>query len=378
MSPAALVLAHIRAMESYVPGLQINEPGIIKLNSNENPFPASPAVRAALLAALDDNRLQLYPDPRSLQLRAALAARAGRGADHVIVANGSDEALNLLFRATLGAGDRLVFADPTYSLYPILANMQCAVSVPIRVRADWRVDLPAMLTAARSAKLAILVNPGAPTGLPESRADLLEFARENPGLTLIDEAYIAFGGESVADVAGSADYPRLLVTGTFSKAYSLAGQRIGWLLAHPDLIRELDKLRDSYNVSRLAQVAALAALNDEAELQRRVALLRAENARLQAELGALGFETIPGQANFILTRPPESIGAGARRALEAAGAGASSADARNAAELYYRYLKHNNVLIRYFASPPCTEHVRISIGSTEQMDRVLELTRRLR
>jgi histidinol-phosphate aminotransferase len=124
-------------------------------------------------------------------------------------------------------------------------------------------------------------------------------------------------------------------------------------------------------------VAALAALNDEAELQRRVALLRAENARLQKALGELGFQTIPGEANFILTRPPESIGAGARRALEAAGEREAAADERNAAELYYRYLKQNNVLIRYFASPPCTDHVRISIGSTAQMDRLLELTRSL-
>lgn len=371
MEPVDFAHAHIRAMHSYVPGLQINTPDVIKLNSNENPFPASAHVLRALQKALEENRLQLYPDPRASALRQRLAEEAKQEAARCIVTNGSDEALSLLFRTVLGPGDRLVIARPTYSLYPILSQMQQAELIEIPLTESWNMDFPALLKASQSAKLCILANPNAPTGVVESRQALLDFAAANPGLTLVDEAYVAFGGESVADQAGTEAYPRLLTTNTFSKTHSLAGQRIGWMFAHAALTEQFDKLRDSYNVSRLAQVAALAALEDADEHQRRITEICSNRDRFSRELEELGFATLPSKANFVFTRPPDSMRPGLIAALNTRKVSFDAAAAT--AALILQLLRTEDILVRHFAAPPCTEFLRISIGAWPHMDRILRL-----
>lgn len=371
MEPVDFAHAHIRAMHSYVPGLQINTPDVIKLNSNENPFPASAHVLRALQKALEENRLQLYPDPRASALRQRLAAEAKQETARCIVTNGSDEALSLLFRTVLGPGDRLVIARPTYSLYPILAQMQQAELIEIPLTESWNMDFPALLKASQSAKLCILANPNAPTGVVESRQALLDFAATNPGLTLVDEAYVAFGGESVADQAGTEAYPRLLTTNTFSKTHSLAGQRIGWMFADATLTEQFDKLRDSYNVSRLAQVAALAALEDADERQRRITEICSNRDRFARELEELGFSTLPSKANFVFTRPPESMRGGLIDALNTRKVAVEAGVAT--AKLILQLLRSEDILVRHFEAPPCTEYLRISIGHWPQMDRILRL-----
>lgn len=353
----SIVLPRIRAMHGYVPGLQTEDPEVIKLNTNENPFPVSDKVRAALLAEIESDVLQKYPNPTSAPLRAAIdrLLAGGNGTNpgaRVLIGNGSDEVLTILFRTILAPGEALVVARPTYSLYPVLADIVGARAIEIDVGADWQMNLDEMLARAREpgTKLAIITNPNAPTGLVESKEELLRFARENPGLTLIDEAYVAFGGESLAREAGTPEYPRLLVCSTYSKAYSLAGQRIGWIVAHPDLIGEFDKVRDSYNLSRLAQIAGLAALDDLAEQERRIAVVVENRTRLLQELRALGFECLESKANFIFAKPPERF----------------ARDGKSAARGYFEHLEARKIMVRYFPSGRIGDWVRITIGTAEQ------------
>lgn len=362
-------------MHGYVPGLQLNDPEIVKLNTNENPFPISDAVRSAIRDALDDNRLHLYPEPRSTALRTALGEHYGVPADRAFIGNGSDEILSILFRSLLEPGDSLVTAAPTYSLYPTLAQLLGAEVVGVPVREDWKMDLPAMQAAMRPAAnetgrrpLTIITNPNAPTSMLESAEAVLDFAEQNPALTLVDEAYADFGDMSVAHLAGSDQYPRLMVCGTFSKTYSLAGGRIGWLLAHPRLIDELDKVRDSYNINRLTQVAAVAALADQPELKRRIQIIKDTRAFTMERLAALGFSTLPGQANFIFTRPP----AGFQKLRLPDGQPAESLG-----QCCYEHLRAHKILVRFFPGPRTGDYVRITIGTRQQMERLVQIVAEL-
>ncbi|MBX7056426.1 MAG: aminotransferase class I/II-fold pyridoxal phosphate-dependent enzyme [Leptospirales bacterium] len=371
MEPVEFARAHIRSMQSYTPGLQINSPDVIKLNSNENPFPPSPAVLQALHNAIDHDHLEKYPDPRSSALRKRLAEVYGQQAERCIVTNGSDEGLSLLFRTVLEPGNAMLSARPSYSLYPILAAMQQARHIEAPLGEDWRMDFVALRQLSREARLTILANPNAPTGIAEDREALLDFAGQNPGLTLIDEAYVAFGGQSCAAFAGTESYPRLLVMNTFSKWASLAGQRIGWMFSHASLNQQFDKLRDSYNVSRLGQAAALAALNDEAEQSRRLHAIRENRDRFVSELASLGFDTLPSSANFVFSEPPDSMRSGLLSALQVRGAAAPPE--ASCAELILLLLRTEDILVRYFREAPCQKRIRISIGTWPQMDRILRL-----
>lgn len=369
-TPADFILSRVRAMHGYVPGLQRNDPEIVKLNTNENPFPVAPAVREAIETALRDDHLHLYPEPRSRELRTAIAGHVGLPAEHALIGNGSDEVLTILFRSLLNAGDSIVTASPTYSLYPTLTEILGARVQAIAVGEDWQMNLAAMQSAMQpgsaapggAPKLAIITNPNAPTGLLENREAVLEFARANPALTLADEAYADFGDGSVASYAGTADYPRLLVCGTFSKTYSLAGGRVGWLLAHPDVIAELDKVRDSYNINRLTQVAALAALRDQDELKRRIAIIKDTRAKTIAGLTKLGFRVLPSQANFVFAQAPTNF---ANQHLP------DGSPADSGGHACYEHLTARKILVRYFPGPRTGEFVRITIGTPEQMDKLL-------
>jgi histidinol-phosphate aminotransferase len=380
MKPVDFVHPYLRSMHGYVPGLQTDDPAIIKLNTNENPFPVSESVVRALIAEIESQRLQKYPDPVSSKLREALARRYKRPAECFLVGNGSDEILSILFRAVLSPERAMVTALPTYSLYPVIAGLVQAACIEVPVRtSDWRIDLNAMIAritapaAERSEPgpqiaLCGFANPNAPTGIAETRDAVLSFARTNPVLTLIDEAYAEFGDCSVFDCAGTDDFPRLIVSGTASKSLSLAGGRIGWLCAAPDFVRELEKIKDSYNVSRLAQTAALAAVEDTAELNRRIRVVVENRSYLTASLRAFGFETLPSSANFIFTRPPAAL----KAAAEKAGVKADSAG-----QACYEYLLKQKILVRYWNTPLLRDWVRITIGTGEQMQLLVQMLSQL-
>lgn len=340
------VVPHVRAMTGYVPGLQLNDRQILKLNTNENPFPLPPAALADLETELHRNRLHLYPSPDSSALRERIGDLYGCGAESVFIGNGSDEILRLLFQIFLGSDDEAVVLDPSYSLYPVLAEMFQTPLQRIPLKEDWTADLDSMLLS--SAKLAVITNPNAPTGMEVSRNDLLDFADRWNRPVLVDEAYTAFGTESVMRDAGRIAH--LMVCSTFSKAYSLAGMRIGWLIAHPDLIREIDKLRDSYNLSALAQAAALAALKHLPIIEEHTAeICRVRDVFMQS-LQNMGFEVLPSKANFVFAAPPSGEG----RAV-------------------YDYLLDHNILVRHFSAERIKRFVRISIGTGESMRRVADL-----
>lgn len=370
-APVDFILPKIRRMQSYVPGFQPADPEVIKLNTNENPFPPTEKVIQAIVREAQSQNLHKYPDPYSRLLREGLSKRYSKSMDHFLIGNGSDEILSIVFRSVLEDDETCVCARPTYSLYPVLAQMVGAAISEIDVRSEWKMDFSGMLAAGRKklAKLTIITNPNAPTGIGESAKDILEFAQANNGLTLVDEAYVDFGAESVSTYAGTDVYPRLMVTGTFSKAYSLAGQRIGWLIAHPSLCVEFEKVKDSYNVSRIAQAAALAAITDSAELIRRNAVIQENRAYLTEQLRSLEFFCLDSSANFIFVSPP-----GSERPSTSAGSRLSK-DSCPPAEKYFKYLSDHKILIRYFSADRCRDYVRITVGSREQIEKLLTATK---
>ena len=355
--PLDFILPRVLKMRGYVPGAQPERADIIKLNTNENPFPASDRVIEALRRELDQELLQRYPNPRSQPLRDRLAEKHSGDPGQILVGNGSDEILAIVFRALLEPGRAVVFPDPSYGLYPTLSEISGAQAIGIPVRDDWRLDFPALQRAAGSptrTPLTVITNPNAPTGLAESKADILAFAKANGGLTLVDEAYAEFGGESVARHAGTQGYPRLMTCNTMSKSHSLAGMRLGWLVAGARLIEQLDKVRDSYNLSRLAQAAGVAALEDEAEtLARTGEVIRIREALLR-DLDLLGFSTLPSRANFVFTRPPPEAGPAAR---------------------LFSVLTEQGIIVRYFDRPRLCDFLRITIGTPGQMARLTEVLR---
>jgi len=363
VKPSEFVHSHIRHLDGYVPGLQTEDPEVIKLNTNENPFPIPASVRNALVQEIDGKLLQKYPNPVSQRLREALAAKYGRPPECFLVGNGSDEILSILFRAVLGQDKAMIAPYPTYSLYPVIAALSHSSCIEIQVREDWTLDFEAMLQKIQKGGIALaaFANPNAPTGIAESEKDILDFTSRNPSLTLVDEAYADFGNVTVFKNAGTSTYPRLLVSGTASKALSLAGARIGWLCAEESLIAELEKIKDSYNVSRLAQAAALAAVLDKSEFEKRRDEIVNNRNFLTEGLDRLGFETLPSSTNFIFTRPPADLRALSQRGETAAGA-------------YYRLLLENKILVRYWSSEKLKEWIRITIGTRADMEKLLSTT----
>lgn len=342
-------------MHGYVPGLQKNDPEILKLNSNENPFPPSPDVQKALRDLADPERtsLEKYPSPRSHELRQAIEEALQLKAGTVLAGNGSDEILALLFRGLLDPGQSFVMPDPTYSLYPILAEATGLKFRTVPLDTDFRIDFEGMLESAQQgnpARVAIMAMPNAPTGIAESSDDLDRFIRAFPGWVILDEAYAPFAASSFMQKAGI-EYPNLICTSTFSKAWSLAGLRIGWMAAHPELVEQIDKIRDSYNLSRAAQVAGRAAILDTEWQKENARKIKAARQHLVQGLTARGFECLPSSANFVLARVPA---ASAEQALSIHGA-----------------LEKRRILIRYFSADRVKEYLRISVGTRQQMDQLL-------
>ncbi len=339
----------IRRMAGYVPGEQPQDKRYIKLNSNENPYPPSPHVIASLHEAITDG-LQLYPDPLANRLRDTAARVYGFPRENIIVGNGSDDLLTMLMRTFVDPGDRVAFPTPTYSLYDILVAMQEGQVVTVPYPPDF--SLPPAL-AEVGAKLTFLCHPNAPSGILHPLAEVEALARTIQGMLVIDEAYADFANEQALALVHR--YPQVVVLRTFSKSFSLAGMRVGLAFAHPDVIAELMKVKDSYNVDRLSIVAATAALEDYAWMRQNVAKIRATRTRLKAALRGFGYLVYESQTNFVLAREP-----GVRQ------------------EGLYDGLKAHGFLVRYFSAPDLADCLRITVGTDEQIDQLLAALHELR
>lgn len=354
-SVACLIRPLIRALHAYTPGEQPKIPGLIKLNTNENPYPPSPKVLRAVRAATD-GRLRLYPNPTADGLRKGLAKLHGCVPENIIVGNGSDELLAMLVRgfaepadgAPLNATARtparcvVQYVTPSYSLYPVLADIHGAAKNAVPLPADFR--LPSVSSLRRGglwrfdAALTLLTTPNAPSGRGYATSELDKLCRAMRGVVVLDEAYVDFAQEHAMALA--LRYPHVMVARTFSKAYSLCFQRVGYLVGHPELIGALQKIRDSYNVNGLGQVAAEATLGDLGYYRRHFKRVIRTRERLASALSRRGFRVLPSQANFLLAEPP---------ALPA--------------EEWLHRLRERKLLVRWFRSPEVSRFLRISIGT---------------
>ncbi len=385
---SSLALPHIAKLHAYTPGLQPTESGWVKLNTNECPYPPSPRVAAALQREIgaDGAALRLYPNPKSSPLRAAIAqlhAResAGLTEANVCVGNGSDDILNLLIRAFVTpahevgrtvSGEPLLdprrlggdaspyphaagFTLPSYSLYPVLVEIQDGRTRVIEF--DRAMRLPVEQIAASTARAFFLTSPNAPTGVAFANADLERVLASYRGLLVVDEAYAPFATENAIPLL--ARYPNLVVVRTLSKAHALAGIRVGYALAHAELIGLLDRVRDSYNVNRLSQAAALAAIGDPGYYEGIIAQVKATRDRALAEFAQTrGWFTYPSQSNFIFTEPKNARGESGPTIAKAG----------------YDFLFARKVLVRHFPSHALTaSFLRISVGTDAEM-RVLSET----
>ncbi|MDR2844780.1 MAG: histidinol-phosphate transaminase [Puniceicoccales bacterium] len=347
----------VAAQPAYTPGEQPQETGWIKLNTNENPFPPSPRVVAAIRHELGDTgaALRLYPSPASSPLRAAAARFHGVGVENVLAGNGSDDVLNLLVRAFSDTAKPAGMLEPSYSLYPVLSGLNAAAMVRVPVGLDGEFDVDGV--ARSGANIFFLTNPNAPLGLAFPPEKIAAVLRRFDGLLVVDEAYAPFADADATALLG--DFPNLVISRTFSKAYALAGLRIGYALAHPDVIAVLDKVRDSYNLDRLAQAAGVAALEDRTYYAGTIATIKATRDGTAAALRARGWRVLPSQANFLLAAPPT--------APPGVDAAARAADA-------FDFLKSNKVLVRYFPKNPLTApFLRISIGTAQEMEKLLNI-----
>ena len=341
----------IDAIAGYTPGEQPKIDNLIKLNTNENPYPPSPEVAAAL-RGLDCERLRRYPDPTADALRDAIARHWGVKRENVICGNGSDDLLTMIFRAFTSPELPVAVLDPSYSLYPVLAAMQEApvIRIPL-ARGSFELDVD-LAQAAQGANLAMLTRPNAPTGNALPRETVEKFCRAFDGVAVIDEAYADFADDDCVEFATKFD--NVLVMRTFSKSYSLAGVRLGYAIGAPALIDGLMKLKDSYNLDMLTQTVGLAAFEDQTTLRKHVAAIRATRARLGAELEKLRFRVIPSQTNFLFVSPPDG----------------------DAARVFAE-LRKGAVIVRYFPGEVTGKYLRITVGTDGETDRLLELLRRI-
>ena len=366
-SPAKLVRPLVRKLHAYVPGEQPKVKGLIKLNTNENPYPPSPKVLSAMQAAID-GRMRLYPNPSAQLLREQLAALHQCSPDQIIIGNGSDELLALGVRAFVepaAKGDsassepsksRVQYFWPSYSLYPVLAETHGATPYSVPLLEDFGLPSVSQLRRGKrwdfQAALTFITTPNAPSGRGYSTRELEVLCSAMKGVVVLDEAYVDFADENALELC--LKYPHVIISRTFSKAYSLCFQRIGYWIGHPELISALHRIRDSYNVNGLAQIAASATLKNLSYYQRNFRRVTESRSRVAEALTGLGWTVLPSQTNFILARPP---GPPARQWLED--------------------LRQKKILVRWFASPNLESFLRITIGSESEMDTLLKTIRGL-
>mgnify|MGYP002338712196 CR=1 FL=1 len=336
----------VRELTPYVPGEQPRE-RLIKLNTNENPYPPAPGVEAALRDFSADH-LRRYPDPQSLALREALADAFGVSAEQVFVGNGSDEVLALAFQAFFRQDRPVEMPAISYSFYPVYCRLYDIERRTHSLDPQWQVDLEAF---SKDAGGVIFANPNAPTGHGHGRAAIAALLkRVSEAVVLVDEAYVDFGGESAVPLIEQ--FPNLLVTGTFSKSRSLAGLRLGYAVGSRELIEGLERVKDSFNsypVDSLASALGIASLADPAHYDACRTAVITTRERTRDRLETLGFDVLPSQTNFVLATHPRF----------------------DAAQLFVG-LRERGVLVRHFNTDVLRDHLRISIGTDDEMDSLIE------
>lgn len=332
----------IRQLTGYVPGEQPKGQTYIKLNTNENPYGPSPSVLEAIRRVANDD-LRLYPDPMSDALRDKAAEVYGLTRDHVLAGNGSDDLLAMIIRACIGPEDRVVYPNPTYSLYDTLVSI--GGGRVVRLPFGEGFSLPTGLVEA-GGRVTFLCNPNSPTATMARPTELAELSRSLEGLLVIDEAYVDFARESALSLV--LECHNVVVLRTFSKSFSLAGMRIGLAFAAPEMIAELAKVKDSYNLDRVSIVAGVAALEDMDWMRANVQRICATRGRLCDALRTLGYEVPPSEANFVLARRPGHDQRGVQEAL-----------------------KERGILVRHFATPELHDALRITIGTDSEVDALL-------
>jgi histidinol-phosphate aminotransferase len=336
--------AELEAMAGYVPGEQPQTGKFIKLNTNENPYPPSPAVKQAI-AALLERGLGRYPDPLADAFRRRAAEVLGLQPDWILCGNGSDDILTIVTRSLVGAGQWLRLPYPSYILYKTLARLQGAGAEEVLFEPDWSLA-DRFAAPLDDLKLVFLPNPNSPSGTMLPPARVLELAERLPCPLLVDEAYVDFADANCLSLVARCD--KIMVSRSLSKSYALAGLRFGFLVAQPHLIAQLVKMKDSYNTGALAIAGATAAIDDQAWLADNRAKIVATRKRLTSGMRELGFATVDSQANFVWNPHPSVP----LRPL-------------------YEQLKAQRILVRYMDYSGWGDGLRISVGTDEQIDACL-------
>ncbi|MCK4563693.1 MAG: histidinol-phosphate transaminase [Verrucomicrobia bacterium] len=333
-----LIRKSVRAMSGYVPGEQPKDADMVKLNTNENPYLPSADVQD-ILSMIDISELSRYPDPVCMELRKVIAELHGCEVENVFVGNGSDEVLALCIRAFVEREGSVGYFEPSYSLYPILVDIEDVEKKPVALNVGFGWQMPEDYAAS----LFFLTNPNAPTSLQYSKADVESFVQGFDGVVLVDEAYADFAKENCMDLALAND--NVLVARTLSKSYSLAGIRLGYCVGHVELIGALHKIKDSYNVNYLTQEIARVAILDQDTMTANVQAIVETRKLVADKLSELGFEVCDSQTNFLWVKPlglrPKSL---------------------------FEELRKKNILVRYFENDGRTkDYLRVTIGTAPEM-----------
>ena len=338
-----MIRESVQKLHAYVPGEQPQTKDILKLNTNENPYPPSPKVFEAL-AGLDSDALRKYPHPHGRSVCEAIAELHGVSPTQVLVTNGSDEGLALCTRAFLEDADVIGYMKPSYSLYPVLCDIADVEHRGYPLNEDFTWTVPEQLDV----DFFFLTRPNAPTSLSVPLDDVRVLCKRVPGAVLIDEAYADFADDDCISLVREG-LPNVLVSRTLSKSYSLAGIRFGYLVGSQALIDALYKIKDSYNTDVVSQKMAEAAIRDQATMQQNTLLIRGTRAALTKQLEERGFSVLPSQTNFVFAKVPEG----------------------QDAEAIFGRLREQGIYIRYFPGPVTGNYLRISVGTDAEMDRFL-------
>ena len=359
-SPKNLIRPLVRKLLAYVPGELPKIKGLVKLNTNENPYPPSPKVLAAVKAAVD-GRLRLYPNPTAENLRAKLAKLHRCSPNNIIVGNGSDEVLALAVRTFVvpkgkseSPKNSVQYFTPSYSLYPVLAETHGAATNAVPLNPDFTMPSVTELKRGKqwnfSAALTFVTTPNAPGGRGYATSELEKLCRAQKGVIVLDEAYVDFARENALKLA--LKYPHVLVARTFSKAYSLCFQRVGYFVGHPELIAALHKMRDSYNVNGLGQIAAEATLGELGFYRAKFRAIITTRKQLSRDLTKFGFRVLPSETNFILAQPPLFP-----------------------AKEWLHKLRERKILVRWFSAPEVKDYLRITIGTPDESAALVKAAR---
>ena len=335
---------NVEKMVGYVPGEQPQDGVYIKLNTNENPYPPSPRVIAALKDAVNE-KLRLYPDPNATSVKEKVAEVFNTNPERVMVGNGSDELLAIVVRCFVGEGEKIVYPYPSYLLYKTLSEVQDARECIVNFLEDY--SLPEEFLV-EDAAVTFICNPNSPSGTMVPVDKVSNITGKIDGVLVVDEAYVDFADDNCLRLVDK--HPNLIVLRTLSKSYSLAGMRLGFALAQEDLIKGMIKVKDSYNVDRLSMAAAIAALEDHETFRINIDRIKKTRGLLINSLKKLGFFVYPSQANFVMIKCSDTL---------------------TAKSIYLR-LKEQKILIRYIEQPRLDDCLRITVGTDDEINALLE------